>query len=219
VWRSCSPCADSKAVRRHPHDPGGNLGCGSSKDGYHRGVSRLPGVILAALALLVPATTWAATSPNPAAALKVFKRAKHSYDNLPAAAKSITPKVVASRRVATAVDTKKHQYYVYITQMKDKTACVVLIQGRGYAQHCKPEGLLFETGRKTVSVTSGLIGGVAQNDVKKLVLVGGSKRKTIPLTTDNGFIYGCPAPTNCAKWVTKVLGYNASGKLVSTEFV
>ena len=180
-------------------------------------MSRRLGVILAVLALVVPAATWAATSPNPVAALKVFKRAKHSYDNLPTAAKALAPNVVASRRVATAVDTKKHQYYVYVTQMKNKTACVVLIQGQGYAQHCQPEGLIFETGRETVSVTNGLIGGVAQNDITKLVLVGGSKRKTIPLTTDNGFLYGCPAPTNCAKWVTRVLGYNASGKLVSTE--
>jgi len=185
-------------------------------------VSRRLGVILAVVALVVPATTWAAappTLPNLAASLKVFKRTKHSYDNLPAAAKSLNRTIVVSRRVATAVDAKKRQYYVYVTQMKNKTACVVLIQGQGYAPHCKPESSLFETGRETVSVASGLIGGVAQNDVKKLVLVGRSKRKTIPLTTDNGFIYGCPAPTNCAKWVTTVLGYNASGKLVSTESV
>jgi len=185
-------------------------------------VSRRLGVILTILALLVPATTLAANpvpQPNLAAGLKVFKRSKHSYDNLPTAAKSFQADVVVSRRVATAVDTKKNQYYVYVTQMKNKTACVVLIQGSGYAPHCKPESFLFEKGRETVSVASGLIGGVAQNDVKKLVLVGRSKRKVIPLTTDNGFIYGCPAPTNCAKWVTTVLGYNASGKLVSTESV
>jgi len=178
--------------------------------------------LLAILALLAPAAALAATpapSPNLAAALKAFKRPKHSYDNLPAAAKSMNSTLISSRRVATAVDTKKHQYYVYVTQMKNAAACVVLIQGAGYSPHCKPSSSLFETGRETVSVSSGLIGGVAQNDVKKIVLVGKSQKKTVPLTSDNGFIYGCPAPTNCAKWVTKVLGYNAAGKLVSTETI
>jgi hypothetical protein len=185
-------------------------------------VSRRLGVFLAILVLLAPAAAFAATpipSPNLAAGLKAFKRSKRSYDNLPAAAKPMAPTVVSSRRVATAVDTKKRQYYVYVTQMKNKSTCVVLIQGAGYAPHCKPSSIVFETGRETSSVSSGLIGGVAQNDITKIVLVGKSKRKTVPLTSDNGFIYGCPAPTSCAKWVTTVLGYNAAGKLVSTESV
>ena len=75
--------------------------------------------------------------------------------------------------------------------------------------------LLFEHGLETTSSVNGLIGGVAQNDVKKIVLSGGSKKMTIPLTTDNGYLWGCPAPTSCAKWVRLVLGYNAAGKLVS----
>ncbi len=170
-------------------------------------------------ALVCAAVAVAAGPRNLANDLKVFKRAHHSYDALPAAAKELAPNVVSSRRVATAVDTKKRKYYVYITQMKDKTACTVLIQGKGITSDCKPVTLLFDTGRKTTSATNGLIGGVAQNDVKKIVLTGGSKKKTIPLTTDNGYLWGCPAPTSCAKWVRTVLGYNAAGKLVSRESV
>jgi hypothetical protein len=178
--------------------------------------------VVACAALVCATVAVAATPPKPknlAAALKVFHRARHGYDTLPSAAKALAPNVVSSRRVATAVDTKKNQYYVYITQMKNKQACVVLIQARAYSSHCKPVTLFFEQGRETTSVTSGLIGGVAQNDVKKIVLTGGGKRKTITLTPDNGYLWGCPAPGNCAKWVRQVLAYNAAGKLVSNESV
>jgi hypothetical protein len=171
------------------------------------------------VALLGAAVAVAAGPPNLANGLKTFKRAHHAYDVLPPAAKELAPDVVISRRVATAVDAKKHAYYVYITQMKDKTACIVLIQGKGYTSQCKPVTLLFDPTRKTSSATSGLIGGVAQNDVKKLVFTGGSKSKTIPLTPDNGYLWGCPAPGNCAKWVRTVVGYNAKGKIVSRESV
>lgn len=176
--------------------------------------------VVAAATLVCAAVAVAATPPKPqnlANALKAFKRPHHAYDTLPAAAKPLLPQVVSSRRVATAVDTKKRQYYVYITQMKDKTACIVLIQGNGYTLECRPVTLLFEQGRETTSVNHGLVGGVAENDVTKIVLSGGSKRKTITLTPDNGYLWGCPAPTNCAKWVKNVLGYNAQGKLVSNE--
>lgn len=173
------------------------------------------------VALICAAVAVAATSPRPnlANGLKAFKRPAHAYDKLPAQATLLTPNVVASRRVATAVDAKKRSYYVYVTQMKDKSACIVLFQGKSYSSHCKAATLLFETGRETTSSVNGLIGGVAQNDVKKIVLTGGSKKMTIPLTTDNGYLWGCPAPTSCAKWVRTVLGYNAAGKLVSREDV
>lgn len=164
------------------------------------------------------AAVAAKAPPNLAAGLKAFKRAHHAYDNLPKLSSPI-PGVSSSRRVATAVDKKKHQYYVYVTQMKDKTACVVLVQGKAFSSHCWPAALLFEPGQETVAVASGLIGGVAANDVTKVVLTGGSKHLTIPLTTDNGFLYGCPAPGNCAKWVRQVVGYNAAGKIVSHEHV
>lgn len=172
------------------------------------------------VAFAVTAVAVAAGPPNLANDLKAFKRPHRAYDNLPPIAKTLAPNVTNSRRVATAVDTKKRKYYVYVTQMKDKTACIVLIPGKRYTSHCKPSAFLFEKGiRETTSVVNGLIGGVAQNDVTKIVLAGGGKRKTIPLTTDNGFLYGCPAPTNCAKWVRQVIGYNAAGKIVSREDV
>jgi hypothetical protein len=178
-------------------------------------------VAVALVALACTAAAVAAPSPvhNSASSLKAFKRTRHSYDALPAAARALAPRVVNSRRVATAVDTKQRHYYVYVTRMKDKTACVVLIQGTGYSSHCKPEVFLFASGRETISVANGLIGGVAQNAVTKIVLAGSSRRKTIELTPDNGYLWGCPAPTNCAKWVHTVLGYDAEGKLVSTEAV
>lgn len=173
------------------------------------------------VALICAAVAVAATSPPPnlANGLKAFKRPARAYDKLPALATALTPNVVASRRVATAIDAKKHSYFVYVTQMKDKSACIVLIQGKSYSSHCKPVTLLFEAGRETTSSVNGLIGGVAKNDVTKIVLTGASKKMTIPLTTDNGYLWGCPAPTSCAKWVRTVLGYNAAGKLVSREDV
>lgn len=172
------------------------------------------------VALVCAAVAAAAGPRNLANDLKAFKRAHHAYDNLPAQAKTLAANVVASRRVATAVDKKKHKYYVYVAQMKDKTACIVLVQGTSATSDCLPVTLLFEPGRReTTSTANGLIGGVAQNDVKKIVLTGGSKKLTIPLTTDNGYLWGCPAPTNCAKWVRTVLGYDAAGKIVSRESV
>ena len=41
----------------------------------------------------------------------------------------------------------------------------------------------------------------------------------MPLSSDNGYIYGCPAPSKCAAWVKTVLGYNAAGKQISTQTV
>ncbi len=172
------------------------------------------GAVLLCATIAVAAVT---PKPNLANGLKTFKRAHHAYDVLPAAAKELAPNVVVSRRVATAVDAKKHSYFVYVTQMQDKTACIVLVQGKGVTSQCKPVTLLFEAGRETTSAVSGLIGGVAQNDVKKIVFTGGSKKLTIPLTPDNGYLWGCPAPQKCANWVQAVLGYNAAGKLVSRE--
>jgi hypothetical protein len=181
-------------------------------------VLRITGVVIG-VALICAAVAVAAAKPPPnlANGLKAFKRPAHAYDALPVVAKPLAPNVIVSRRVATAVDSKKHAYYVYVTQMKDKSACIVLIQGTSYTSHCKPATFFFDAGRQTTSSANGLIGGVAENDVKKIVLTGGSKKMTIALTTDNGYLWGCPAPTNCAKWVRMVLGYNAAGKLVSRE--
>ena len=170
----------------------------------------LGGGFLAALALAAVAV--AATSPP----LVVFKRSAHAYDKLPPIAKSVG-QVQVSRRIATAVDTKRRPYLVYATLMKDKSVCVLLVQSNSYRARCSPGTALFAQGRYTFSVIKGLIGGVANSNVRKVVLVGQTARKTIPLTSDGGYIYGCPAPTNCATWVREVLGYNAVGKLVSTE--
>jgi hypothetical protein len=41
----------------------------------------------------------------------------------------------------------------------------------------------------------------------------------VPLTTDHGYIFGCPAPSTCASWVKTVVGYNKAGKIVSRENV
>jgi hypothetical protein len=163
-------------------------------------------------ALVVAAVAAAATSPT----LPVFKRGAHAYDKLPKIAKSVGA-VQVSRRVATALDTKKRPYLVYATLMKDKSTCVLLVQANSYRARCTPSGALFTRGRYTFSVIKGLIGGVADTTVKRVVLVGKTARKTIPLTKDGGYIYGCPAPTNCATWVREVLGYSSAGKLISTE--
>jgi hypothetical protein len=162
-------------------------------------------------ALVVAAAAAAATSPLP-----VFQRSAHAYDKLPAVAKHVGA-VQVSRRVATALDTKRRPYLVYATLMKNQSVCVLLVQSNSYRSRCTPTAVLFAPGRSTFSVIKGLIGGVAAPTVKKLVLVGETSRKTIPLTTDGGYIYGCPAPTNCATWVREVLGYSSAGKLISTE--
>ena len=195
------------------------LSDGAPRSCYGPHVLRGLGVVLS-VALVATAVAVAAAPQNMAKDLKAFKRARRAYDALPAAAKQLAPTVTASRRVATAVDAKKRRYYVYVTLMKNDTACVVLIPGKSFTSHCTPTRLLFERGlRETTSVANGLIGGVAENDIKKIVLTGGGKRKTIPLSTDNGYLFGCPAPGTCAKWVRQVVGYNAAGKLVSREDV
>lgn len=173
---------------------------------------RLGGGFLAALIVVA----GAAAAKAPAPPLHVFKRAAHNYDALPAVARKVGA-VQTARRVATALDTKRRPYLVYATLMKDKSVCVVLVQSNTYGARCAPAGVLFQPGRQTFSVIKGLIGGVASDSVTKVVLVGATARKTLALTKDGGYIYGCPAPTNCATWVREVLGYNAKGKLISTE--
>ena len=170
--------------------------------------------VFALIALVAAATAAGAGVP-----IKAFARPHHAYDNLPAAAQTFAPNVVNSRRVATAIDAKKNQFLVYVTLMKDNRVCSVLVQGKAYSARCTPQPLLFETGRESFSVVKGLIGGVAANSVTRIVLTGGSKRKTIQLTPDNGYIFGCPAPSTCASWVKTVVGYNAAGKIVSRETV
>jgi hypothetical protein len=170
----------------------------------------LGGGILAAL--VIAAAAGAAASPT----LPVFKRAAHGYDKLPPVAKKVGT-VVVSRRVATALDAKRRPYLVYATLMRDRSICILLVQSNSYRARCAPGGALFGQGRETFSVIKGLIGGVAAPTVKKVVLVGTTARKTIPLTKDGGYIYGCPAPTNCATWVRQVLGYSSTGKLISVE--
>jgi hypothetical protein len=167
---------------------------------------------------LVAAT--AATAAGPPAPLKAFARPHHPYDNLPAAAaKGLAPNVVNSRRVATAVDSKKNQFLVYVTLMKNNQVCSVLVQGKAYSSRCTPQPILFQTGRESFSVVKGLVAGVAANNVTRLVFTGGSKRKAVPLTTDNGYIFGCPAPSTCAGWVKTVVGYDKAGKVISRETV
>jgi hypothetical protein len=164
------------------------------------------------VALVLAAVAAAATAPP----LPVFKRSAHAYDKLPPIASSVGT-VKVSRRIATALDTKRRPYLVYATLMKDTSVCVLLVQSNSYRARCAPGSALFDHNRQTFSVIKGLIGGVASSTVKKVVLVGKTARKTIPLTKDGGYIYGCPAPTNCATWVREVLGYSAAGKLISTE--
>ena len=113
-------------------------------------------------------------------------------------------------RVATAVDAKKAAYYVYITQMKDKIGLHRAVPGEVLQLSLQGRDPPLRDRARDHSSLNGLIGGVAQNDVKKLVLTGGSKKMTIPLTTDNGYLWGCPGAENCAKWVRTVLGYNAA---------
>ena len=112
--------------------------------------------------LIIAAAAIAAGPRNLANDLRAIKRAHHAYDNLPAQAKTLAPNVISSRRVATAVDKKKRKYYVYVAQMKDKTACIVLIQGKSATSDCLPVTLLFEPGRReTTSTANGLIGVVS----------------------------------------------------------
>jgi hypothetical protein len=165
-------------------------------------------------ALVVAAVATAATTPS--LPLHVLKRPAKGYDKLPTVAKGVGA-VKVSRRVATAIDKKHNGYLVYVTVMKDKSVCAVLLQGRSFSARCTPQFAMFTPTTRTFSVIKGLIGGVAADGVTKVVLVGKSARKTIPLSKDGGYIYGCPAPTNCATWVRSVLGYNAAGKLISTE--
>jgi hypothetical protein len=151
--------------------------------------------------------------------LRVLKRPRHSYDSLPTFASKLAAEATVTRRVATALDSGKRAYFIYVALTKDNRLCTVLVQQNGYKSDCSPVPLAFEKGRRTTAVFNGLIGGVAANDVKRVVLQGGSKRKQVQLTSDNGYIYGCPAPSKCASWVKTVLGYSATGKLISRQTV
>jgi hypothetical protein len=167
------------------------------------------------LALVLAAVASAAVTND----LRAFHRARHGYDALPKSAAQLAADATATRRVATALDSGKRAYFVYVSLQKDQKVCTILVQSIGYTANCTPDPLYFEKTRRTSTIYNGLVGGVAANDVKKIVLQGGSKRKTVPLTSDNGFLYGCPAPSKCASWVKMVLGYNAAGKLISRETI
>jgi hypothetical protein len=176
--------------------------------------------VLLALALGVTAVFAAAPKPTPITQdLRVLKRPRHTYDSLPKFADKLAGESTMTRRVATALDSGKRAYFIYVALTKDNRLCTVLVQQNGYKADCSPVPLAFDKTRRTTAVFNGLIGGVAANDVKRVVLQGGSKRKQVQLTTDNGYIFGCPAPSKCASWVKTVLGYNSAGKLISTQTV
>lgn len=182
-------------------------------------VRRTAVVTTALLALVVGVVAAVAATKPPQQEFRALKRAQHSYDSLPQTANELATRATIVRRVATALDSGKRAYFIYIVVTKDKQLCTVLVQQNGYKADCAALALALEKGRRTTEVYNGLIGGVAADDVKKVVLVGGSKRLTVPLSSDNGYIYGCPAPSKCAAWVKTVLGYNAAGKQISTQTV
>jgi hypothetical protein len=183
-------------------------------------VRRTAGVFCVLFALGVGASVaWAAKPVPIQKQLRVLTRARHTYDSLPTYAGALTAKATVIRRVATALDSGKRAYFIYVVLTKDNRLCTVLVQQRGYVSSCTAVPLVFSTTVRTTEVYNGLIGGVAANDVKRVVLQGGSKRKQMTLTADNGYIYGCPAPSKCASWVKTVLGYNAAGKLISRQSV
>jgi hypothetical protein len=175
---------------------------------------------LLALAVGVSAALSATPAPKPPQQeFRALKRPAHSYDTLPKTATDLAGKATLVRRVATALDSGKRAYFIYLVMTKDKQLCTVLVQQNGYKADCAPVSLALEKGRRTTEVYNGLIGGAAANDVKKVVLAGGSRHLTVPLSSDNGYIYGCPAPSKCASWVKQVLGYSAAGKLISRQDV
>jgi hypothetical protein len=183
-------------------------------------VRRTAGVFCVLFALVVGATVAWAAKPVPIQKdLRVLTRARHGYDSLPAFAKTLNAQAKITRRVATALDSGKRAYFIYVVLTKDNRLCTVLVQQNGYKSNCTAVPLAFSPTLRTTEVFNGLIGGVAANDIKRVVLQGGSKRKQMQLTSDNGYIYGCPAPSKCVSWVTTVLGYNAAGKLVSRQTV
>jgi hypothetical protein len=180
------------------------------------------GVICVLLALVLGVTAVFAATPKPRPItkdLRVLTRTRHSYDSLPTFAKQLTAEAKITRRVATALDSGKRAYFIYVTLTKDNRLCTVLVQQNGYKADCSPVPLAFDKTKRTTAVFNGLIGGVAANDVKRVVLQGGSKRKQVQLTSDNGYIFGCPAPSKCASWVKTVLGYSSTGKLISRQTV
>jgi hypothetical protein len=183
-------------------------------------VRRTAGVICVLLGLVLGVTAVFAAAPTPITKdLRVLNRPRHGYDTLPSFAKDLIAESRISRRVATALDSGKRAYFIYISLTKDNRLCTVLVQQNGYKADCAPVPLALVKGKRTTAVFNGLIGGVAANDVKRVVLQGGSKRKQVELTPDNGYIFGCPAPSKCAAWVKTVLGYNAAGKLISRQTV
>jgi hypothetical protein len=183
-------------------------------------VRRTAGVFCVLFALAMGVTVAWAAKPVPIKKdLRTLNRTRHAYDSLPAFAKSLTAQATVIRRVATALDSGKRAYFIYVVLTKDNRLCTVLVQQNGYKSACTVVPLVFSKTQRTTEVYNGLIGGVAANDVKRVVLQGGSKRKQMQLTSDNGYIYGCPAPSKCASWVKTVLGYNAAGKLISRQTV
>ena len=102
----------------------------------------LRGGVLAAL--VVSATAFAAAAPIPIHALK---RPAHNYDQLPKVARTVGA-VAVSRRVATALDAKHRPYLVYVTLMKDKSVCTLLVQSNSYRSRCAPSGIVFDRTRR-----------------------------------------------------------------------
>ena len=77
---------------------------------------------------------------------------------------------------------------------------------------------LATTGR-VIAVEARLFGGVASNNVERVVVSAGGRRLKVYLTADKGFIYECGGARGCAvtHGVQAVSAYGNDGRLLSRE--
>jgi hypothetical protein len=111
-------------------------------------------------------------------------------------------------------------YLVKVAGQRGQEMCLVQITKSAAGGTCFAPSVarsLASSGR-VIAVEGRLFGGVASNNVTRVVVVGANgKRSGVHLTTDKGFIYECGSSQGCAttRGVKAVEAYGSSGALLS----
>jgi hypothetical protein len=162
------------------------------------------------------------------AAPQAFLRARRPTDALPRGFRIPVGgyRVADSRRIDSFSDWRGRPARLYLVRVAGRqepySMCLELVTRSAAGGTCFAQSVsrsLATTGR-VIAVEASLFGGVASNNVERVVVVSaGGTRVKVHLTRDKGFIYECGDARGCAstRAVRAVYAYGSDGRLLSQQ--
>ncbi len=188
---------------------------------------RKAGLAAFVLGALTIGTVTSALGMRASAELQAFLRPRTRADALPRRPFRIvagTYRVVDSRRIAGSSDRRGRTALLYLVKVVGHRnrpgICLQLITASASGGACFALSVAqtFAYAGRVIAVEGRLFGGVASNNVARVVLVTvRGKRQNADLSRDKGFIYDCQNTSGCAatRAVRAVEAYGRKGALLS----